>query len=510
MGRRGDLGRNDEMNVGIWIRVSTEDQARGESPRHHETRARMYAELKNWQVIELYDLSGVSGKDVMQHPEAKRMLEDVQKGHIKSLIFSKLARLARNTKQLLEISDHFQKFDACLVSLEESIDTSSPAGRLLYTVIGALAQWEREEISARVAASIPVRAKLGKNTGGKGPFGYHWVEGKLIPNPVEAPIIKRAYELFLENHNLLATSKILNGEGYARKFRHVSLKRLLADPVYKGIRRANYAKSLGDKKHWVLKPEEEWVYFNVEPLVSEEDWDLANKAFAENERRHGKKRVPKTSSYLFSGLLKCAKCGEKMYVMPYPYMKTPRYVCRNCRDAKINEDVLITHFVEALKKIAISPEQLGSEKDLEQEIKDKQELIEVLKKEQKEIGRKVDKLVELYEDSAIDREGFRERYAALKERKDNLIVQIPRLQAEIDFIKTNEIARSYIIERATTLAALWVDLSYEAQKDIVRELAEQIDVGDDSLNFVLYHIPSSFDVVEKGVHNNRDSWPPPA
>jgi site-specific DNA recombinase len=288
------------------------------------------------------------------------------------------------------------------------------------------------------------------------------------------------------------------------------LKRLLADPVYKGIRRANYAKSLGDKKHWVLKPEEEWVYFNVEPLVSEEDWDLANKAFAENERRHGKKRVPKTSSYLFSGLLKCSKCGEKMYVMPYPYMKTPRYVCRNCRDAKINEDVLITHFVEALKKIAISPDQLGPEKDLEQEIKDKQELIEVLKKEQKEIGRKVDKLVELYEDTAIDREGFRERYAALKERKDNLIVQIPRLQAEIDFIKTNEIARSYIIERATTLAALWVDLSYEAQRDIVRELAEQIDVGDDSLNFVLYHIPSSFDVVEKGVHNNRGSLPPPA
>ncbi len=96
------------MNIGIWIRVSTDDQAKGESPKTHETRARMYAELKNWTVLEMYDLSGVSGKSIIDHPECKRMLSDVSTGKIKALIFSKLARLARNTKELLEISDHFQ------------------------------------------------------------------------------------------------------------------------------------------------------------------------------------------------------------------------------------------------------------------------------------------------------------------------------------------------------------------------------------------------------------------
>ena len=230
------------MNVGIWIRVSTEDQARGESPKNHEARARMYAELKRWNIVDLYDLSGVSGKDVLDNPEAKRMLDDVAAGRIQALIFSKLARLARNTKQLLEISDYFQKHDAALVSLEESIDTSSPAGRLLYTVIGALAQWEREEISARVAASIPIRAKLGKNTGGKGAFGYHWVDGKIVPNPDEAPVVKRAYQIFLETGKLLTTCNQLKDEGlYSRSkkvYRPTSLKRLLSDTIYKGIRRA--------------------------------------------------------------------------------------------------------------------------------------------------------------------------------------------------------------------------------------------------------------------------------
>ena len=58
-----------KKKVGIWIRVSTEDQARGESPEHHEKRARYYAESKDWKVIETYHLEGVSGKAVTDHPE---------------------------------------------------------------------------------------------------------------------------------------------------------------------------------------------------------------------------------------------------------------------------------------------------------------------------------------------------------------------------------------------------------------------------------------------------------
>src|SRR5256885_15217541 len=88
--------------VGIWIRVSTEDQARGESPEHHEKRARAYAEAKAWKVREVYHLEAVSGKSVMGHAETKRMLGHIASGHVTGLIFSKLARLARNTRELLD------------------------------------------------------------------------------------------------------------------------------------------------------------------------------------------------------------------------------------------------------------------------------------------------------------------------------------------------------------------------------------------------------------------------
>src|ERR1700741_4286402 len=106
--------------VGIWIRVSTEDQAQGDSPAHHEARARLYAQAKGWDVREVYNLAGVSGKTVAEHPEAKRMLADIKAGRISALIFSKLARLARNTRELLQFSDLFKAHGADLVSLEDS------------------------------------------------------------------------------------------------------------------------------------------------------------------------------------------------------------------------------------------------------------------------------------------------------------------------------------------------------------------------------------------------------
>src|SRR3989337_3483029 len=113
-----------KKRVGIWVRVSTEFQVDSESPEHHEERGKYYAAAKGWEVVEIYRLDAISGKSVMEHPETKRMLKDIQSGVISGIIFSQLARLARNTKELLEFAEIFRKKGADLISLGESIDTS--------------------------------------------------------------------------------------------------------------------------------------------------------------------------------------------------------------------------------------------------------------------------------------------------------------------------------------------------------------------------------------------------
>src|SRR5580700_9658566 len=200
--------------VGVWTRISNEHQAQGDSPEHHEDRARSYAKSRGWQVKEVYDLAGQTGKAVMQHPEAKRMMKDIEQGHITGLVFSKLARLSRSRRELEDFADFFNKDHADLISLSEAIDTSTAGGRMFFHLLGVFAQWEREEITERVNASVLTRAKLGKSINGSAPYGYQWKDRKLVIHPEEAAIRRKAYELFLRCRRKGQVARMLNAAGY--------------------------------------------------------------------------------------------------------------------------------------------------------------------------------------------------------------------------------------------------------------------------------------------------------
>jgi site-specific DNA recombinase len=489
---------NDAKRVGIWIRVSTEDQASGDSPDHHEKRARFYAEAKGWHVVEVYHLEAVSGKTVFGLVETERMLRDVRCGRITGLIFSKLARLARNTRELLEIADVFKQHDADLVSLHESIDTSTPAGRVFYTMQAALAQWEREEIAERVAASVPVRARLGKPLGGAAPFGYQWLDRKLVLEPNEAPIRRRLYDLFLEHRRKKTVARIMNEEGHRTRngspFTDTTVDRLLRDPIAKGIRRANYTRSLGDKKHWVLKPEDQWVYAEAEALITEDVWEQCQLILAAQKQRP--RFAAKKAVQLFAGVTRCI-CGGKMYVPS----NTPKYVCYKCRN-KLPTTDLEAIFQEQLKGFFLSPEELaGYIGQADETVREKEELLDSLATKHRKLKADMDKMLRLYLDGQISGEGFGSQYRPLEEQAKQMEEQIPEVQGEVDFLKIRLLASDQTLADARDLYTRWHELDRDEKRQIVEQTVEKIVIGRDDVTIELGYLPSSSEIASKGQRN---------
>lgn len=495
-----------KKSVGIWIRVSTDEQAQGDSPQHHELRARAYAEAKGWVVREVYDLAGLTGKSVMEYPETKRMMEDVRRGHISGLIFSKLARFARNTVELLKLSEFFREHDADLISLQEAIDTSTPAGRLFFSVNASLAQFEREEIASRVAASVPVRAKLGKPLGGMAPFGYQWKDRKLVPHSEDAAVRRLVYELFAEHKRKKTVARLLNEKGYRTrgggKFSDTTVTRLIADTTAKGEHRLNYTKSLGDKKHWKFKPEHEWIVNRVEPIVSPELWERCN-ALLEARKTKGE-RPAKRGKNAFTGFVRC-ECGKTMYV---PF-NTPKWVCYTCRN-KIPAVDLEGAFREELKAFMLSSDKVSGYLEATQSgIADKRGLLSRLKKERERVKADADKCFELYQAGALTVAQFKERFQPLDSRRQGIDREIPRIEAEIDALNVEEVSCAHIASEGRSFYDNWPTMPEDRKRSVVELFLKSIVVGKEDMTVNLFTLPV-FELVADGQHTGTDSSRPRA
>ncbi|MEN5196933.1 recombinase family protein [Sphingobacterium faecium] len=489
----------NKKRVGIWIRVSTDMQIKDDSPEHHEQRARYYIQSREWEVAEVYRLEAVSGKAVMNHPEAQRMLKDLKSGRISGLVFSKLARLARNTKELLEFGEIFRKEGADLVSLAEQIDTSTPAGRLFFTLIAAMAEWEREEISSRVAASVPIRAKMGKPLGGQASFGYKWEDKTLVIDEKEASIRKLMYEIFLDCQRKKTTANRLNELGYrtrsGTRFSDTTVGRLLRDTTAKGQRIANYTKSLGEGKHWTIKPEEEWITLPCPAIVDEQLWDKCNAILEEQASK--RKKNGRRSDYLLAGFVKC-ECGSCMYV----FSTAKKFTCKNCKN-----NVPVEHIDKVYQQLLkgylndLHPQMYMGE--LEAELREKENLLTTSVKRRAQLRKKMDELVPLMSSGYLDKEHFTELYQPLVAQVQQLDKSTPELQAQIDLKRIQLASSDYVLNEAKLLYKEWSKMLFPQKRAIVETITDYITVKQDFVSIGLSHLPLSSK--QTSPHNFRDS-----
>ena len=488
--------------VGIWIRVSTDMQAQSDSPEIHEKRARAHANEKGWKVVDIYHLEGLSGKEIMPYSETQRMLKDIERGHIEALVFSKIARLSRNTVELLIISEHFRKNNADLIALDEPIDTTTPSGRFFFTQRSGMAQWEREEISSRVKASTKARAKMGKSLGGQAPYGYTWVNKVLELDTDEAPVRKYMFELFKKHKRKKTVCRILNEEGYrTRKGSHFStatLTRLLTDTIAKGKRRMYYTESLGNGKQWKMKPKDQWVFHDVPPIVSDGLFDEVQDIIEEQTRTRKKPRQRFVKP--FTGFLYCEDCNEKMVYRT----QITKYTCPKCF-LKITKDDLENIFLGELKSHheshAIQDSMVQSDK---QELQLLDELLSTLNKKKSELSVKLERLVELNVSGELPTEGFNHHYepsfAQYKQIEETLLFK----ESERDSLVQNMKESSTMNESIDRILNRWSAMSNVEQREEVKNSVWRINVGKRDIEVTLITKKAnallSLNGVKKGTH----------
>lgn len=421
----------------------------------------------------------------MQHPEAQKMLKDIKIGKITGHIFSKLARLARNTRELLDFADLFKESDADLISIQEAIDTSTPAGRLFYTMIAAMAQWEREEIGSRIAASIPIRAKLGKRIAGAAPYGYTWKDKQIVLDPIEAPIRKLMYDLFLEYRRKKTVARLLNERGYRTRngglFADTTVTRLLADPIAKEVRRANYTTSKEKKRYF--KPESEWVILSCPAIITEEVYDKCQ----EITKQVGGDRKPRSKipTHIFSGFLTCS-CGGKMYMAS----QTNRYSCTKCKKTKIDAADIEEIYFENLKTFLLSKNNLQKFKvradDLLQEKKLEQQR---LSKERDRIKAEMKNLFSLHSQGQIPTIGFKEFYNSLDTQVQQIEETLLELQGQIDIITVESLNGEHILDNAENLYERWDAFDQTVKRQIVEDLTKSITIGGEDITIKFGYTP---------------------
>lgn len=450
----------------LYPRVSTEIQVDGFSLDGQKTNLKRYADREEMMVVDIYEDAGKSGKSIEGRPAFKRMLEDIENGlEIDYILVYKLSRFGRNAADILNSLEFIESYGINLICTEEGIDSSQASGKLLISVLSAVAEIERENILEQTMNGRREKARQGGWNGGFAPYGYRLENNQLLIQEDEAEAIKMIYEQFIHSDmGLGGVAKYLNMQGIKKKVRQNGtltdwssnlVRGILDNPVYCGniaYGRRTREKIKGTRNDYKQVKNSDYIISDGkhEGIISEEDWILAHekrvKTGVKQPSKIGRDRV-----HLLSGLLKCPVCGSPMYTNKHAwtnkrdgkYKEVYYYVCSRKRSergrhcdykATLRKEIIEEPVIEAIRELV-------QNKSFAKEIK-------------KRIGTQIDT-------TKIDRE-MKNYESKLKE----IEVNRRRLENEIDNLPLDTKYRERKISDMTSRVDSMYNLAYEIEDKI--------------------------------------------
>ena len=379
-----------KTKVYIYTRVSTAMQVDGYSLDAQKSKMKAFADYNEYEIVGEYEDAGKSGKSIEGRLQFNQMMDDIKSGKdgVSYVLVFKLSRFGRNAADVLSTLQVMQDFGVNLICVEDGIDSSKDAGKLMISVLSAVAEIERENIRVQTMEGRIQKAREGKWNGGFAPYGYKLVDGHLEINEEEAEAIRIIFDLYantdigangiskyLEDHGI---HKIIRQNGKTPLFNAHLIRIILKNPVYCGkiaYGRRKTEKVHGTRNDYHLVEQDNFLLVDGlhEAIVSDEIWQKVQIKRLAQAKKYEHVNVGKdTKKHLLSGIVKCPVCGAGMYGNKSikhkkdgtKYKDFYYYGCKHRKmdrgykcdyKKQINEELLDNSVAETIIKLASNP-----------------------------------------------------------------------------------------------------------------------------------------------------------
>lgn len=500
----------------IYTRVSTSMQVDGYSLDAQREKLRRYAEYEGMTVADEYSDEGFSGKNIQGRLEFQRMLNDIQNGKdgVEYVLVFKLSRFGRNAADVLNSLQLMQDFGVNLICVEDGIDSSKESGKLMISILSAVAEIERENIRTQTMAGREQKAREGKWNGGFAPYGYRLENGQLFIAADEVDVIKAIFDRYIHtNDGINGVAKYLNDNGYVKKLRQNGtipgfsanfVKDVLDNPVYMGkiaYGRLKTEKKLGTRNEMRVVEQLEFPIYDGqhEAVISEEDWRLAQEKRKSNIYRREKINNSE-HAHILSGILKCPCCGKSLYgniskahskdnkTRYYYYCKntvTPTgHDCTfrtNIEQTELNRMVadIISAMVKEPRFSEAIKEKIGTAVDTAEMEKRLEALQTKLRKTfgvKSRLERQMDELDidDLYYDKKLL--DLQRRYDEQYGKIEEIEIQILNVQEQINSIRQEKISGDSIYQLLLVFDKVYNSATEVEQKEFMKAFIEKIEL----------------------------------
>ena len=492
----------------IYTGVFNSMQVEGYSLDAQKDKLRKYADYQEMSIVGEYSDEGKSGKSVEGRPQFKQMLVDIESGkdNVDYVLVFKLSRFGRNAADVLSSLQKMQDYGVNLICVEDGIDSSKDAGKLMISVLSAVAEIERENILVQTMEGRRQKAREDRWNGGFAPYGYQLVNGELIIAEDEAEIIRIIYDKFVNTTmGMAAIAAFLNNSGYKKKLRQNNtiegfstsfVKGVLDNPIYCGKlafgRRKNEKISGTRNEYHIVKQKDYLLSDGIhEAIISEEMWNQAHRKRQETGVLQVKTHSP-LHEHILSGIIKCPVCGSGMYGnvnrKKHPdrgYYKDYFYYA--CKHRKLvdghrctykrqwNEDRINAAVEEIIRKFVKSPKfeqeirkQIGSSIDTSELDRKYDGLKDRLSQTTGAKNRLADQMDHL----SVSDKNYDKKYNDMQERLDKLYDEITDIENAMEEVETRlyNIRQDKISEDNVYQFLLFFDKLYDKFTDLEKKI----------------------------------------